>query len=152
MTDPVDTSRRSLLGALGASVLLVPLRGLALPDTLQQHVTRVSGGRPVLPGRVSLTLPPLAENGNSVALGVAVDSPMTATDHVKTVHVFAEKNPLPEVARFHFNAASGRAEVATRMRLADSQSVAAVAVMNDGKCWLGSAAIIVTLAACVDIG
>ena len=76
---------------------------------------------------------------------------MTEQDHVRSIQVFSEKNPFPDVARYQLNARSGRARVRTRIRLADSQSIVAVATMSDGSLWSGSAKTIVTLAACVDL-
>jgi len=111
---------------------------------------RVTGAATVRRGRVKLDLPPLVENGNSVALKVVVDSPMTPADHVKAIHVFAEMNPLPNVISLHFGPRSGRARIATRIRLADSQTVSAIAEMSDGSFWSGSADVVVTLAACLE--
>jgi sulfur-oxidizing protein SoxY len=95
-------------------------------------------------------LPPLAESGNSVPLKVQVESSMTPEDHVKSIHLFAEKNPRPVIARFHLNPRCGRAEVHTRIRLAGSQQVVAVAVMSNGSCWMGMTEVIVTAAACIE--
>ena len=95
-------------------------------------------------------MPPLVDNGNSVGLSVAVDSPMTPGDHVRRIAVFNEKNPQPNVATFHLTPRSGRASVSTRIRLADSQTVTAVAEMSDGTFWSDRADVIVTLAACLE--
>jgi sulfur-oxidizing protein SoxY len=92
----------------------------------------------------------LVENGNAVPLTVAVESPMTEEEHVTAIHLFNEKNPQPYVATFRFSAASGKAAVSTRIKLADSQQVVAIARMNDGSLWSDSAQVIVTLAACVE--
>ncbi len=107
-------------------------------------------GAPVLPGRVWLDLPALVENGNSVTLTVAVDSPMTPADHARAIGIFSQKNPLPDVAVFRLSPRGGRAAVTTRIRLADSQRITAVAEFADGSFWSGTADVIVTLAACVE--
>jgi len=97
-----------------------------------------------------LDIPPLVENGNSVPLALTVESPMTADDYVKTIAVFNEKNPQPNIATFHLSPRSGRAYVSTRIRLGDSQTIMAVAQMSDGSFWSGSADLVVTLPACVE--
>src|SRR5207253_2152396 len=122
----------------------------ATPAEVKDAIRQVAGAAAVRPGRVTLDLPPLVENGNSVPLTVSVDSPMTAEDHVKAIHVFVEKNPQPFVASFHLGPRSGRATVSTRIRLADSQTVAAICEMSDGSFWSGSADSVVTLAACTE--
>ncbi len=122
------------------------------PEGLPAALARLAAGRSVSPGRIKVTLPELAENGNVVALVVDVTSPMTAADHVRTVHILSEKNPLTDIARFHFTPAAGRARVATNIRLADSQKIVALAEMSDGSLWSGEANVVVTLAACIDGG
>lgn len=112
----------------------------------------VANGRIVKPGRVKLTLPELAENGNVVSLLVEVESPMTAADHVKTIHIIAEKNPLAIIARYHLGARSGRAKIQSNIRLATTQNVQALAEMSDGSIWSGVATVLVTLSACIDGG
>ncbi len=103
-----------------------------------------------LPGKVKLEIPPLVENGNAVPVTVTVESPMTPEDHVRRIALFNEKNPQPQVAVFHLGARAGRAQVATRMRLADSQTITAVAELSDGTWRSASAKVIVTLAACLE--
>src|SRR5476649_911797 len=106
---------------------------------MQLAIARVTGGAPVTKGRVKIDPPPLVDNGNTVALSVAVDSPMTEADHVKTIHIFSERNPEPVIMNFHLGPRSGRASVATRVRLADTQTLVAIAQMSDGTFWSGSA-------------
>jgi sulfur-oxidizing protein SoxY len=113
-------------------------------------IADVVKGAKVTPGRVTLAVPPLIENGNVVPLTVAVDSPMTEADHVRRVHVFNEKNPQPHVATFHLGPRSGRASVSTRIRLADSQRLVAIAELSDGSLWSAAVEVVVTLAACVE--
>jgi sulfur-oxidizing protein SoxY len=122
----------------------------ATPDEVSQELRDIFGQTPIQEGRVELSLPALAENGNSVALGVDVDSPMSDADHVVSVHIFAEKNPLPRVVEFELGPLAGKASIRTRIRLADSQRVLAVARMSDGSLFSGAATIEVTQAACLD--
>jgi sulfur-oxidizing protein SoxY len=112
----------------------------------------ITKGAPVQIGRVKLTMPELAENGNVVSTQIEVQSPMTAADHVKTVHVLAEKNPQVLLIRFHLGPRSGRVKLSANLRLADTQNVLCLAEMSDGSFWSGGANVIVTLAACIDSG
>ncbi len=101
-------------------------------------------------GRVKVDLPPLVDNGNTVPLSVTVDSPMTEGDHVRAIHVFSEKNPEPVMVRFRLGPRAGRAAVSTRVRLADTQTVVAIAEMSDGSFWSGSVDVVVTLSSCLE--
>lgn len=149
---PVMPSRRAvMLGTGAAAMSLVPMPVWATPETMAEAMRTIFGDTPIEEGRVTVTLPDLTENGNSVALSVEVDCAMTEQDHVHSIHIFSEKNPLPDVAAFYLNARSGRARVATRIRLADSQAIVAVATMSDGTLRSGSAESVVTLAACVNL-
>jgi sulfur-oxidizing protein SoxY len=148
---PSDTSRRRFLKGCIGPLLLPFLRArsaFALPDNLTPLIREATGGELPKSGRVKLALPPLAESGNSVPLKVQVESPMTAADYVKSIHMFSEKNPRPVIARFHLNPRSGKAEINTRVRLAGSQQLVAVAVMSDGSSWAGTAEVVVIAAAC----
>ena len=100
--------------------------------------------------KVRLELPPIVENGNTVSLTVSVESPMTEADHVESIHIFNQKNPQPYVAAINLGPRAGKASVSTRIRLADSQQVVAIARLNDGSYWSDSADVIVTLAACTE--
>ncbi len=144
-------TRRALLAGAAGLVVTTTLApsALATEAIMAAAITSRFGDRPVRVGRVSLKLPPIAENGYSVPLDIAVDSPMTEDDHVRRVAVFSPRNPLPDVACFHLSPASGRAEIATRIRLAGSQDILAIAEMSDGSLWSGAASAVVTLAACV---
>ncbi|MGC1749413.1 MAG: SoxY-related AACIE arm protein [Pseudolabrys sp.] len=150
--EPGATRRAVLLGTLAGSVA-VTIRlepAQATPERMRTAIRNVVGEASIRKGRVELEVPPLVENGNTVALSVAVDSPMTATDYVKALHVFNEKNPQPNVISVHLGPRAGKAKISTRFRLADSQMVTAIAEMSDGTFWSASADVIVTLAACVD--
>jgi sulfur-oxidizing protein SoxY len=139
--------RRAFL-ALAAAALASEVRADA--REMQDALRKLTGGKPLNPGRVTLELPPLSENGHVVPMRVAVASPMTEADHVRAIHVLTEKNPQPNVASFRFGPRAGRAVVQTRIRLADTQTVTAIAEMSDGSFWSASAHVIVTLAACLE--
>jgi sulfur-oxidizing protein SoxY len=139
----------STLLALPLALRMAPAR--ATPDTMQAALDAFTGGAPVTPGRVTLKIPLLVENGNSVPLSVSVDSPMTADDHVAEIAIFNELNPLPDTARFHLGPRSGLAAVETRIRLNGSQTVHAVARLNDGSFWSAETDVIVTAPACREV-
>jgi sulfur-oxidizing protein SoxY len=138
----------TLAGSVAVTIRLEPAQ--ATPERMRTAIRNVVGEASIRKGRVELEVPPLVENGNTVALSVAVDSPMTATDYVKALHVFNEKNPQPNVISVHLGPRAGKAKISTRFRLADSQMVTAIAEMSDGTFWSASADVIVTLAACVE--
>ena len=119
-------------------------------DSVEVMVFKVTGGATVQPGRVKLDLPVLADNGNSVSLKVSVDSPMTAARYVNSIHIYAARNPRPNVANFYLGPRAGRAQVSTRVRLGGSQRVLAVAALSDGSFWSATADVVVTLSACYD--
>jgi sulfur-oxidizing protein SoxY len=153
-THRLPTRRAVLAGASAAGALrAVPLLvrpALATPEKMQAAIKSVIGEAPVKKGKVTLDIPPLVENGNTVAMSVTVESPMTATDRVKVVHVFNEKNPQPNVIDAHFGPRAARAAFSTRIRLADTQTLVAIAEMSDGSFWSDSIDVIVTLAACLE--
>jgi len=157
----MTTRREFLVLACGAASIAAATRARAQLDpnqaalrraALQEAVRKVTGGAQVRRGKVKLELPPLIDNGNSVPLSVAVESPMTAADHVKAIHVFTEKNPLPDVVSAHLGPRAGRARLSTRVRLADTQTVLAIAQLSDGSFWSDSAEVVVTLSACLEEG
>jgi sulfur-oxidizing protein SoxY len=147
-------SRREILQAAsalaGGGVLLSIRPAAATPEMMKDAVRAVIGEAPVKKGKVKLDLPPLVENGNSVPCTVAVESPMTAADHVKAIHIFNEKNPQPNVISVKLGPRAGRASFSTRIRLADSQTVTAIAELSDGSFWSDDIDVIVTLAACIE--
>lgn len=150
------TTRRQFLSLAGGmtaagAIPIVSLRPLeATPAMLSTAIHNVIGEAPIRNGRVKLDIPPLVENGNTVPITVSVTSPMTATDYVKSIHLFNEKNPQPNIANFHLTPASGRAQVSTRIRLADTQKVVAIARLSDDTFWQVAADVVVTLAACTE--
>jgi sulfur-oxidizing protein SoxY len=149
----IDQSRRALIkgaGALVCGVLLTVRKSEATPASMQAAIRTVFGNAEIGKGKVTLDIPSLVENGNTVPMTVSVESPMTATNYVKSIHVFNEKNPQPNVIGIHLGPRAGKASVATRIRLADSQKVVAIAQMSEGSVWSGQVDVIVTLAACVE--
>jgi len=146
-----DPSRRDFLRAAAGLTVLVAVRPAeATPAAMQDAIRAVIGTAPVTKGRVKLELPPLSENGNAVPLTVSLESAMTPAEHVRAIHVFTEKNPQPEVVSFRLGPRAGRARVSTRIRLADTQTVTAIAELSDGTFWSAEAAVVVTLAACLE--
>jgi sulfur-oxidizing protein SoxY len=151
-----QTTRRNFLALAGGAAIagalpLVTVRPAnATPAMLSSAIRNVVGEAAVRPGKVKLDIPPLVENGNTVPMTVSVISPMTAEDHVKSIHVFNEKNPQPNIGNFYLSPASGRAQVSTRIRLADSQKVVAIARLSDDSFWSVSVDVVVTLAACTE--
>ena len=119
---------------------------------LEEAMRKVVGGAQLRAGRVKLDIPPLVDNGNVVPLTVEVESPMTAADHVRAIHVFTEKNPQPYVLTAHLGPRAGRARVTTRARIADTGEVIAIAQMSDGSFWSDRVRVIVTLSACLEEG
>ena len=140
--------RDFVLGAAAAATvtaLLSATAGTAWAKGLDEAVMKAIGDAKPTEGRVSLQLPDIAENGNTVPFSVSVESPMTDKDYVKTVHVFAEENPSPDVVSFHFSPMSGKATAKSRMRLASTQDVIGIAEMSDGKIYIGKRTVKVTI-------
>jgi sulfur-oxidizing protein SoxY len=150
------STRRRFLGLAGSAAVagtipIATLRPLeATPAMLASAIRNVVGTAVVKTGKVKLEVPPLVENGNTVPMTVSLASPMTPEDHVKSIHVFNEKNPQPNIGNFYLGPGSGRAQVSTRIRLADSQKVVAIAHLSDGSFWSVSVDVVVTLAACTE--
>lgn len=147
------TSRREVLAGAGAAVVASTLPAgavLAAADDMQQEIKKLIGSSAVKKGRVKVLLPELTENGNSTSLGVSVESPMTAADHVRAIHIFSEKNPVAYIARLGVGPHAGKAQVATSIRVADSQVITVIAEMSDGSFWSGEARTEVTTPACID--
>jgi len=146
------TRRAVLTGVASAAacggLLLRPAH--ATPAMMKEAIHRLIGEAPVRKGKVTVDIPPLVENGNTIAMSVSVDSPMTETDYVKAIHVFNEKNPQPDIISVHLGPRAGKAVFSTRIRLADSQNVAAIAELSDGSLWSDTAEVIVTIAACLE--
>jgi sulfur-oxidizing protein SoxY len=152
----MKTTRRQFLElsgsvALAGAMPIVTLRPLqATPAMLTTAIRDVVGEASIRTGKVEIDIPPLVENGNTVPMTVSVTSPMTESDHVKSIHVFNEKNPQPNVGNFYLGPSAGRAQISTRIRLADSQKITAIARLSDDSFWSISTDVIVTLAACTE--
>jgi sulfur-oxidizing protein SoxY len=149
---PAIVSRRAVLQTGGALAIAVtfPVAASATPETMQEAIQQAIGKVPVQAGKVKLEIPPLVENGNTVSCMVTVDSPMTPDDYVKAIHVFNEKNPQPNVISVHLTPRCGRAKFATRIRLADTQSVTAIAELSNGTFWSDTVGVVITLGACLE--
>jgi sulfur-oxidizing protein SoxY len=151
-----ETTRRQFIGLAGGAAVIgaVPVvtlrRAEATPATLAAAIQSVVGMAELQTGKVKLDVPPLVENGNTVPMTVSVSSPMTPNDYVRSIHIFNEKNPQPNIGNFYLGARAGRAQVSTRIRLADSQKIVAIAHLSDGTFWSASADVVVTLAACTE--
>lgn len=153
-SNPIKLSRRmylSALGLLGLSSWIVPSLTMAKKPEAMEAIAKIVGSNTIRDGRVKLVIPPLVESGNLVVLKLSIESPMTANDYVKAVHVIAEANPSPNMFTAYFTPRSGRAELTTRVRLADSQRVWAIAQMSDGSFFRGYADTLVTLSACTEM-
>ncbi len=138
--------RRQALTLVGASVLAMP--AWATPREVADQIAKVTGGKTPQQGQVKLDLAQMVENGNAVGISVSADAPQGRK--VASLHLFAEGNPNPEVVHASFGPAAFAPKLATRIRLATSQTVVAVAVMDDGSCWTDSVTVLVTLAACLE--
>lgn len=146
----MSARRAWLRGAAGLlAVSCLPVAG-ADAGRMAAEVARFAGGAVVRAGRVRIDVPELVDNGNSVPIEVEVDAAVNADSHVRRIAVFNEKNPQPNVAVFHLGPRAGRARVGTRIRLADSQRIVAVAELSDGSFWSAAADVVVALAACLE--
>lgn len=147
-------TRRQLLAAGGLLALTMrPCAAQAmLEPELRDAIGRWCNGAVPQTGRITLDIAPLVENGNAVPVTLRVDSPMTEADHVREIALFNERNPQRDVARFLLGPDNGRAEVSTRIRLATSQRLVALARLSDGSLWQQQVEVVVTLAACVEGG
>lgn len=154
MSKQIWPSRRDVIVGGAATLAFVGRSPSVSAETLPltQLIARITAGAVPTRGKIVLELPRISENGNAVPIGISVDSPMTAGEHIRWIHIIAEKNPDPDVARFHLGPRAGRARVATTIRLALTQKVTVVAASNDGAFWLGDQEVVVTLTACIDGG
>ena len=151
MSSKAQATRRQFLaaaGGAGAALLVRPAE--ATPASMAAAIRQVIGEANVKPGRIKIDLPPLVENGNTVAMAVSVESSMTSQDHVKAIHVFTEKNPQPNVISVKLGPRAGKADIQTRVRLADTQTVVAICEMSDGSFWSDKVDVVITLGACLE--
>ena len=146
---PAALTRRA---ALAATTLLLQTPSRAAEPELADAIRAWAGSAVPRDGRVTIEIAPLVENGNAVPVTVRVQSPMTEADHVREIALFNERNPQRDVLRAILGPANGRAEISTRIRLATSQQLVALARMSDGSVWQQRVAVVVTLAACIEGG
>lgn len=148
----MDFSRRQALALVPGAAALAALGPALLPATaraaVEEAIAAFAGGTTPVEGRIRLDAPQIAENGASVPVSVSVDSPMTQADHVAAVMIVAPANPMPRVATLHFGPMSGRAEATTRIRLAKTQKVMALARMSDGSVFMDQRDVKVTIGGC----
>lgn len=145
--------REALLLAAGATMVAAGGVTLTWADAkaaskADDAIMKMVGDKKLMEGKIKFDLPQIAENGNTVPIKFSVDSPMTDADHVKAVHLFADGNPLPDVATLHFSPMNGKAEASTRIRLARTQNLVAVAEMSDGSVYKAAQEIKVTIGGC----
>lgn len=162
--DTPELTRRELVGGLVGTLALVPVAASAAepgPGEVNRSASAerfpeaeraILAGRTPLARGIHLDIPTLSENGNSVDVAIKVDSPWTREDHIRTIHILSEQNPFPRLATFHLNHRAGRAEVATRIRLAFTQRVVVLAETTAGAVHRGEHEVIVTIGACVEGG
>jgi sulfur-oxidizing protein SoxY len=146
-----QATRRAALITLGGSFVLItlaPRHAHAGDAETMSAIRDIFGGARAQVGRITLKLPRLAETGNSVPLAVSVDSPMTETDHVRRVCIFANRNPRPLIATMMFGPKAGKAAFSTTIRLSGTQDIIAMAEMSDGTIWTEQARVMVTVGAC----
>ena len=152
--NPAGISRRGFFRNAGVGAVAVASAGLAPTvasadaKMMDAAIMKVTGGAKPKSGRVSMKTPIIAENGGVVPIIIKVDSPMTDADHVKTVSIFVQDNPNPEVATFNFSPACGQAEVKVNCRMAKTSKVVAVAMMSDGSVFRADKTIKVTIGGC----
>jgi len=136
-------------GAVGAVALtLIPFPVEATPATVLDAMGKLVDQKKLQEGRINITLPEIAENGSVVSMTVEVTGPMTAEDHVKAIHIFADGNPLPDVASYYLSPQSGKAEVSLRIRLAKTQKIVVAAETSTGEAFIARRLIKVTLGGC----
>jgi len=146
-----DPSRRWVIAAgLGAGLCVAWRPARAFSEELTNALRGFTDGAPTREGKVNFDIAPLVENGNTVPVTITVDNPMTADNHVQAIAIFNEKNPQREVIACKLTPRMGRATIATRIRLATSQQLVAVAKLSDGSFWTHTVDVVVTLAACIE--
>jgi sulfur-oxidizing protein SoxY len=141
-----DVLRTAALAAFAAA--LAPRMARADEKAVAEELKKLYGDKPIKEGRIKLDVPQIAENGLVVPVNIDVESPMTANDYVKAVHIFADGNPLPGIVSYRFTPECGKASASTRMRLAQTQNVVCVAEMSDGSLFSTKAEVKVTIGGC----
>ena len=148
MESASSLTRRAVLGTGVAALSMIPLSANATPADTATAIAKTLKSVTPKDGRITITLPQIAENGGTVPLSLSVDSPMTEQDHVTAVHIFCDGNPLPEMATYRFGAHNGKADLSLRIRLSKTQNVIVVAEMNNGEAFINRQEIKVTLGGC----
>lgn len=151
VTTPLHATRRETLAMAaiaGLAAFLAPKMSFADEKTVAAEIKKLYGDKTFESGKIKLDVPEIAENGLVVPVNVEIESPMTEADHVKSVHVFAEGNPLPGVVSYKFTPACGKASASTRMRLAETQNIVCIAEMSTGKLHMAKANVKVTIGGC----
>jgi sulfur-oxidizing protein SoxY len=147
-----EISRRRLLQGVGALLIASRLpaarAGPELPPI--PSLTSFLAGRSPRWERLHLELPPLADNGQAVPMRLSLPGPFASDSTLQAIHLFSEKNPVPEMAVFEFPSPPAKVEVESRVRLAGAQHLVAVAVMSDGVLYADAAEVLVTIAGCLD--
>lgn len=138
----------SLAAIAGLAAVLAPRMSFATEKMVSDEIKKLYGDKTFESGKIKLDVPEIAENGLVVPVNVDVESPMTDADYVKSVHVFAEGNPLPGVVSYKFTPACGKASASTRMRLAETQNIVCIAEMSNGKLHMAKANVKVTIGGC----
>jgi sulfur-oxidizing protein SoxY len=154
-SSPADIRRRRLLRGTAALVAVSALPAVAAaqaPDTMPDIAALkvLLAGRTPRRERLHLQLPAFADNGQAVPMHLVMDGPFTASPTLQAIHLFSETNPVPEMAVFEFPVVPAKVEIDSRIRLAGSQSIVALAVMSDGACYAAVAEVLVTIAGCLD--
>lgn len=149
----MDVTRRQITAFSTAAVAVgllggFPRRVFATPEATADSIAAFTGGTEPQSGKITLTAPEIAENGNTVPISVDVESPMTEEAYVASVLILAEGNPNPEVVTFNFTPMSGAATATTRIRLAQTQNVIAIAKMSDGTLYSDRKEVKVTIGGC----
>ncbi|CCE04840.1 putative sulfur oxidation protein (soxY) [Bradyrhizobium sp. STM 3843] len=145
----INRRQAFLLGGGLVALTLMPMTADAEPSNdAAELIKKFTGGKEAASGKISLDLPEIAENGNTVPLSLTVDSPMTADNYVKEVLFVADGNPNGGVATLMFSPLSGKAEASIRIRLAQTQNVIAVAKMSDGSLFTERKTVKVTIGGC----
>lgn len=148
---PAQSHRRDFIKWAGLGVVAlsaVPFEAAATPKGVAARVDAVLAGKKAIDGKINIILPEIAEDGGTVPLSVEVDSPMSAADHVQELHLFADGNPLPDLAMYRLSPLNGRAKISVRIRLGKTQNVVAVAKMSTGESYIARRKIKVTLGGC----
>jgi sulfur-oxidizing protein SoxY len=146
--------RRDIIKGLGVGAVALTAGRFATSEAYAKAsdadalMKKLTGAKEYKSGRISMKLPEIAENGRTVPIAVTVESPMSDKDYVKSIHILAEGNPNPDVISFNLSPASGKASVATRIRLGKTQNIQAAAVMSDGSVYLAKQTIKVTIGGC----